>query len=252
MKKLIAGNWKMNCGLEEAKMLIADIINKIDFHPGLSEKHDFLVCPPYIYIPAVRHALRPLQSYMSFGAQDCSQADNGAHTGDISARMLADSGCSYVIVGHSERRTNHRESDEIVRQKAQQVIDNNMTAIICVGENAAERDEGRQEKVVMEQLEHSVPWDIASPENLVIAYEPVWAIGTGHTATPEDAGAMHQAIRDYLKDKIKEGEDIRILYGGSMKPANAADLLSTAHIDGGLIGGASLKADDFVGIGLAV
>ncbi len=251
MKKLIAGNWKMNLGLEEAKLLVADTVNKIYFHEGLVEKHSFLICPPFIFIPAIRHALRPIEDYISFGAQDCSPYDNGAHTGDISASMLADSGCSYVIVGHSERRAGHGESDEIVRQKAQQVIANGMTAIICVGESEAERESGREVDVVLNQLEGSLPED-TSAENTVIAYEPVWAIGTGKTATPQDAGDMHTEIRSYLSKRIEGGENIRILYGGSMKPGNAADLLATPNIDGGLIGGASLKADDFVGIGLAI
>jgi len=251
MKKLIAGNWKMNLGLEEAKMLIADIVNKIDFYEGLASKHDLLVCPPFLYIPAVRHALRPLGGFMSFGAQDCSAYDNGAHTGDISAAMLADSGCSYVICGHSERRQNHAETSDIVKAKAEQAIKNEMTAIICIGEQDSEREEGRHKDVVLDQLAQSLP-EQANAQNCVIAYEPVWAIGTGKTATPRDAEDMHGAIRTALGERFDQAESMRILYGGSMKPGNAGELLATPNVNGGLIGGASLNSEDFVAIALAI
>lgn len=246
MKKLIAGNWKMNTSLDEARALIADIINGIDGKPELLEHCDFLVCPPFTHISAVRHALYSFPS-IALGAQDCSAHDDGAYTGDISATMLKDAGCTHVILGHSERRQYHNETDGLVRQKTLQVYEQGLVAVICVGESEQEREKGQEQEVVGRQLEESVP-ENANAENTIIAYEPVWAIGTGKTAMPEDVKAMHGFIRDKLKEQLAESGNMRILYGGSMKPDNARDLLATENVDGGLIGGASLKADQYLGI----
>ena len=248
-KKLIAGNWKMNGSLEDSKGLIADVINGIFGAQVLLEYCDFLVCPPNPHIYAVRHALHANKNIM-FGAQDCSAAENGARTGDVSAEMLVDSGCSYVILGHSERRQYHQETDETVRRKAEVAHKNGLITIICVGEKEEERDLGVQDDVVAKQLLGAIP-DSASVENTVIAYEPVWAIGTGKSASAEDVKSMHGFIRQKLKEKLVNSEKLRILYGGSMKPDNAEELLAIENVDGGLIGGASLNADQFLKIAQA-
>ena len=246
MKKLIAGNWKMNGALNDAKKLISSLINGIEEEKNLLDTCDFVVCPPFVHINAVKHTLHALE-HVTYGAQDCSAQDNGAYTGEVSAAMLADMKCSYVILGHSERRQYHGESNELVAAKAAKAHENGVVAIICVGELESERDEGRQEAVVKDQLLGSLPGS-ATSENTVIAYEPVWAIGTGKTATPEDAGAMHDFIRGQLSEKLDNADQVRILYGGSMKPGNAGELLAQPNIDGGLIGGAALSAEDFLGI----
>lgn len=248
-KKLIAGNWKMNGSLDDAKGLVADIINGLFGVPVLHEYCDFVVFPPYLHLYAIRHALHG-RDEIAYGGQDCALNENGAHTGDTSAAMLKDSGCSYVILGHSERRVNHHESDEIVKRKAAQAHAQGLTAIICVGEKDFEREQGAQQVVVAGQLDGSIP-ESATADNTVIAYEPVWAIGTGKTATPEDVRDMHAFIRGHLGDKIDNSQDVRILYGGSMKPENARELLATENVDGGLIGGASLNAEQFLAIAKA-
>lgn len=247
MKKLIAGNWKMNCSLEEAKVLIADVINGIYKEPELQEFCDFVVLPSYIYLPTVRHALAN-HSFLEFGAQDCSMQDNGAHTGDISAAMLKDSACRYVIAGHSERRQNHGESNDVVKAKAAQIHKNGMTAIVCVGETLEEREAGNEQAVVERQISESLP-SSANARNTVIAYEPVWAIGTGKVAKPGDVRVMHSFIRALVEEKLADGENLRILYGGSVKPENAAEILKISDVNGALVGGASLKAEEFLAIG---
>ena len=249
MKKLIAGNWKMNGSIDDARGLIADIVNKLEAQEEVLEKADILVCPPALHIPAVRHALYGYPK-LKLGAQDCSQYENGAYTGDISAKMLKDSACSYVILGHSERRQYHGETDEIVQKKAEAALENDLIPIICVGETEAEREDGRAEEVVLHQLQHSLP-PLNDFHQIAVAYEPVWAIGTGKTASPEDTRHMHALIRGELAKHTKNDEKVRILYGGSMKPENAEELLSTDNVDGGLIGGASLKADQFLSIARA-
>lgn len=246
MKKLIAGNWKMNGTIDDARSLIADIINKVHDMDEVLAACDLLVCPPYIHLAAVDHSLHGID-YIALGGQSCSRWDNGAHTGNISAEMLKDVGCSYVILGHSERRQGVGETDEIVSQKAIQAYDKGLTAIICVGETEEQREIGKENDVVATQLAGSIPAG-ATAQNTVIAYEPVWAIGTGKTATPDDVKSMHAFIRESLAGKVENSDQVRILYGGSMKPDNAKELLSTPNVDGGLIGGASLKADDFVKI----
>lgn len=249
MKKLIAGNWKMNGNTEDARALIADVINRLEPEEDVFKKCKVVVCPPFLHIPAVRHAIYGFPE-VKFGAQDCSAFENGAHTGDVSAAMLKDSSCSYVIVGHSERREYQEESDEVVSQKAAQVLKQDMVPIICVGEKEADRDAGKEQDVVAAQLKGSIP-AVESFQKIIVAYEPVWAIGTGKTASPEDVAKMHAFIREQLKDKVPAPEKVRILYGGSMKPENAEALLATENVDGGLIGGASLKADAFIAIAKA-
>lgn len=246
MKKLLAGNWKMNCSLDEAKLLIADVINGVYQNQGVQERCEVVIFPPAIYLPTVRHALGN-HTLISFGAQDCSGHENGAYTGEISAAMLKDSSCSHIIVGHSERRRHHAESNADVKSKAAQVHKNGMIAIICVGETQAERDEGRAEEVVMTQLESCLPMG-AHAMNTVVAYEPIWAIGTGNTASDNDIKFMHSFIRGCLEEKLADGANMRILYGGSVNAENGPGILNIANVDGVLVGGASLKAESFLAI----
>ena len=232
----------MNCLLDEGLELAQAV------EEGIGDTDcEVLVCPPYSLLHPVNVALE--DNVLGLGAQDCHPAKGGAHTGDLSAAMLADAGCGYVIVGHSERRVDHGEGDQLVRAKAEAAYQQDLVAIICIGETEAERDEGRTESVIAAQLDGSVP-DGATAANTIIAYEPVWAIGTGKTPTAQDAQAVHAFIRKTLAARL--GQDIangmRVLYGGSMKPTNAAELLAQPDIDGGLIGGASLKAEDFLAI----
>lgn len=238
---LIAGNWKMNCLQADGTALAADLASRIK---GDSVKCDMLVCPPFTLIKSVLDTVAG--SGIAVGGQDCHMAEKGAHTGDTSAWMLKDLGCAAAIVGHSERRTNHAETDATVKAKAEAALAAGLMAIVCIGETLDERDAGKTLEVNRTQLQGSLP-DGATAENTVIAYEPVWAIGTGRTATPEQAQEVHAAIRAELIAKLGEAaaNGMRILYGGSMNAKNAADLLSQTDIDGGLIGGAALKADDF-------
>jgi triosephosphate isomerase len=236
MKKLIAGNWKLNGSF--------DMTNEFDQAMADCADHiEWLICPPAPYIVNIESTAR--------GAQDCSTNDNGAYTGEISAAMLSDIGCDYCIVGHSERRANHSETNEMVREKAEQLLVNNITAIICVGETLDQREAGQANVVVTDQIKHSMP-AMATADNVVIAYEPVWAIGTGKAATVDDVTTMHAMIRDLLKSTLDTGAEMRILYGGSVKPSNASELLNLDNVDGALIGGASLKIEDFTAIGNAV
>jgi len=248
MKKLIAGNWKMNGDLAGAASLVQDIEEKIRNNPALLDKCDFVVCPPFVHLGIAKSA--GLEK-ASLGAQDCSEKPNGAVTGDISAPMLKDAGVSYVILGHSERRQFHKEADPLIAQKAAAANASGLVTIICVGELESERDAGKQNDVVSQQLKGSLPGG-ATAANTVIAYEPVWAIGTGKTASAEDIRAMHAFIRQKLSETLADAENMRILYGGSVKPGNAAEIFGVPNVDGALIGGASLKADDFIGIASAV
>jgi len=207
---------------------------------------DLLVCPPATLIAEFARTARG--SAVRIGAQDCHAEPSGAFTGDLSAEMLADGGAVAVIVGHSERRAHHQEADAQVRAKALAARRAGLLAIVCVGETRAEREAGRAQAVVGTQLDGSLP-DGATPENLVIAYEPVWAIGTGLTPTPADVGEMHAFIRGRLGSRFgAAGPGIRILYGGSVKPSNAKELMTVADVDGALVGGASLKAEEFLAI----
>ena len=239
-RKLAAGNWKMNglhSSLAELDALVAEAPA-----PGC----DVLLCPPATLVAAM--AERASGGPVKVGGQDCHWAESGAHTGDVSAEMLRDAGASAVITGHSERRADHGEDDATVRRKAEAAWRAGLLAIVCVGETEAERDAGRAREVVEGQLAGSVP-DGARAANTVIAYEPVWAIGTGRTPTPEDIAEMHGAIRAALRARFgDEAEGMRLLYGGSVKPGNAAEIFGLADVDGGLVGGASLKAADFARI----
>lgn len=248
MKKLIAGNWKMNGSLGQAEELVSSIAAKIQEQPSITDSYEFLVCPPSPYMSAVKDICA--KHGISFGAQDCSVHEFGAYTGEISARMIADCGGAYVILGHSERRQYHGEASTLVAQKAKAAHDAGLVAVICVGETASDRDVGKENDVVGAQLKASLP-EGASAENTVVAYEPVWAIGTGKTASSDDVAKMHSFICAQLKEQLADSKNLRILYGGSMKPENAHALLSTPHVEGGLIGGASLKAEQFVGIAVA-
>jgi triosephosphate isomerase len=242
---LVAGNWKMN-GLKSAAGELAKVIEGA---AGLSRNVDLLVCPPATLVLAF--ATQARGSKVAIGGQDCHPEASGAFTGDIAAEMLADAGASAVIVGHSERRSHHHETDAQVRAKVQAGWRALLTAIVCVGETRDERAGGRTLAVVGTQLDGSVP-EGATAENLVIAYEPVWAIGTGLTPTPADVAQVHGFIRERLAGRFgAAGQGVRILYGGSVKPSNAAELMAVENVDGALVGGASLKADDFLGIARA-
>jgi triosephosphate isomerase len=243
IRPLIAGNWKMN-GL---KASLAEFEAMLAGAPQLAAKADLLVCPPATLIAKLAEKARGAKT-LSIGGQDCHPKASGAHTGDISAEMLADAGATAVIVGHSERRADHGETDELVRQKAEAAWRAGLTAIVCIGETRHHRDSGKTLDICGGQLTGSLP-DGARPGNLVVAYEPVWAIGTGLTPTTADVEQVHKFIRDHLVTRFKaEGARIRILYGGSVKPSNAAELMAVGNVNGALVGGASLKAADFLAI----
>jgi triosephosphate isomerase (TIM) len=242
IRPLIAGNWKMN-GL---KVSLSEFEAMLAGAAGVAAKADLLVCPPATLIAAFADKARG--SKLAVGAQDCHPKASGAHTGDISAEMLADAGASAIIVGHSERRADHGESDALVRQKAEAVWRAGLTAIVCIGETQKQRDGGQTLEVCGGQLTGSLP-DGARAGNLVVAYEPVWAIGTGLTPTARDVEQIHRFIREFLIARFNgEGARIRILYGGSVKPSNASELMAVANVNGALVGGASLKAADFLAI----
>lgn len=239
---LIAGNWKMNLTISEGKNLVKEIEKEIK-----NPKCEILVCPTFTSIFAIKSELK--NSKIKIGGQDCREVDNGAHTGDISAELLKDAGAEYVILGHSERRTNHLEPSILIKNKAEKALRTGLKTIICIGETKDERLAGITEEVCAAQLKGSVPKE-ASADNTVIAYEPVWAIGTGLTPTLEEIESVHKFIRKTAAEFMgKDAADkIRILYGGSMNPANAKDILALENIDGGLIGGASLKIESFLSI----
>ena len=242
VRPLVAGNWKMN-GLAASAAELTKIIGGAGAHAG---KAELMVCPPATLIAGFAAAAHG--TAVVIGGQDCHADPAGAHTGDIAAEMLADAGARAVIVGHSERRTDHNETDAQVRAKAQAAWRAGLIAIVCVGEQRAQREAGQTLAVVGGQLDGSLP-DGASAANLVVAYEPVWAIGTGLTPTPADVAEVHAFIRRRLSDRFgAQGAGVRILYGGSVKPSNARELLTIAEVNGALVGGASLKADDFLGI----
>jgi len=246
LRPLIAGNWKMNGSRAQTEALIQDLKGRLASNPGIAA--DLLVCPPAPYV--AQAAALAAGSGIAVGAQDCHTKQSGAHTGDVPAAMLADCGCRYVIVGHSERRADHGENSDLVAGKAKAAHEAGLIAIVCVGETEAERDRGATLDVISSQLEGSVPAD-AEAANLVIAYEPVWAIGTGRTPTPEDVATVHAHIRGLLKAWFKDGAEMRILYGGSVKGSNAGTLMYVPEVNGALVGGASLKAEEFWAIALA-
>lgn len=247
IKPLVAGNWKMN-GLKTELAVATEIARGYDRE--LKHTVDLAICPPATLLFTMTAALTG--SRIATGGQDCSEQESGAFTGEVSAAMLADAGASYAIVGHSERRTLHGETNAIVKAKAEAVQRCLLVPIVCVGETQAERAAGKALAVVRKQLRGSVP-DASTPSTLVIAYEPVWAIGTGLTPTAADVAEMHEAIRGELGKLLGKAAaaGVRLLYGGSVKPSNAAELMNVPDVDGALVGGASLKAEDFLGIARA-
>lgn len=242
IRPLIAGNWKMN-GL---KASTAEFDAMLNGAAEVAGKADLLVCPPATLIAAF--ADKAGGKAVAVGAQDCHPKASGAHTGDIAAEMLADAGATAIIVGHSERRADHGESDALVRQKAEAAWRAGVIAIVCIGETQAQRDAGQTLDILRGQLDGSLP-DGSTAANLVVAYEPVWAIGTGLTPTSQDVEQIHGFIRELLTSRFKDaGARMRILYGGSVKPSNAAELMAVKNVNGALVGGASLKAADFLAI----
>ncbi|MDH4414385.1 MAG: triose-phosphate isomerase [Rhizobium sp.] len=243
VRPLVAGNWKMNgtrASLDQIKAIAEGV------QGPLSEKVESLICPPatLLYVATALCTDSPLQ----IGAQDCHQNASGAHTGDLAAEMIADCFGTHVIVGHSERRTDHAETDHLVRAKAEAAYAADLTAVICIGETADERKSGQTLDILKRQLAGSVP-DGATADRTVIAYEPVWAIGTGLTPTAADVAQAHAFLRAELVKRFgAQGKAMRILYGGSVKPSNAKELMAVDNVDGALIGGASLKAADFLAI----
>jgi triosephosphate isomerase len=241
---VVAGNWKMNgqrAALAEAKAVADTLAARAGPIPA-----DVLICPPATLVMVMAEILK--DTPLTIGAQDCHASASGAHTGDISAEILADAGATFIIVGHSERRADHAETDAVVRAKQQAVHRAGLIAIVCVGETKGQRLAGLTLDVVIRQLERSLAAG-TSPSNTIVAYEPVWAIGTGLTPTTADVAEVHGAIRSHLVARFgDDGQAIRILYGGSVKPQNAKELMSVANVDGALVGGASLKAADFLGI----
>lgn len=239
-RKLAAGNWKMNgtqASLAEAKALA-------EMFPSPSV--DILLCPPTTLVGAMAATLK--DTAIATGGQDCHPNASGAHTGDTSAALLADAGATYVILGHSERRADHGESDALVRAKTEAAVAAGVIAVVCVGETLAEREAGETLTVVRTQLQGSLP-DAIDADKIVIAYEPVWAIGTGKVPTLEQIGEVHSDMRAALTDRYgAQADTLPLLYGGSVKPSNAADIFAVADVDGALVGGASLKAADFSGI----
>jgi triosephosphate isomerase (TIM) len=244
IRPLVAGNWKMNgtgASLPELRTIADGFAVS-----GLAEKLDAVICVPATLISRAAEALSG--SAVGLGGQDSHIKESGAHTGDISAAMLKDAGADYVIVGHSERRTDHHETDALVRTKTEAAWKAGLTAIVCVGETAAEREAGQTLDVIGRQLRGSLPDGVESTAT-IIAYEPVWAIGTGQTPTAEDVEKAHAFMRSELIARFGgEGAKLRLLYGGSVKPSNAVELLGVSNVDGALVGGASLKAADFLAI----
>ncbi len=239
-RKLVVGNWKMN----------GNRTGNLELLAGLKQagpwEAEVAVCAPFPYLTDVALALQGER--MTWGAQDCSAHESGAYTGEVSAAMLAEFGCHFVIVGHSERRAFHAESDQLVADKAKTVLAHKLVPILCVGETLAERDAGNTEVVVKRQLSAVIHTLGHCISQVVVAYEPVWAIGTGKTASPEQAQAVHALLRNQLRAASPKADEMKLLYGGSVKADNAAELFSQADIDGGLIGGASLKTADFAAI----
>jgi triosephosphate isomerase (TIM) len=248
---LMAGNWKMNVNHQEAVVLVQKLAWTLQ-----DKKHDFAavevaVIPPFTDLRSVQTLVDGDRLRIGYGAQDVSPHDNGAHTGDVSAAMLAKLGCRFVVVGHSERRQDHAETDEEVNAKAHKVVDNAMTPIVCVGEGLEVRQAGRHVEHTLGQVDGSLAgFKAEQVADLVVAYEPVWAIGTGEVATPDDAQEVCAAVRGRIGETFSEdaAQSVRILYGGSVKAANVAGIMQQSDIDGALVGGASLQVDEFSGI----
>ncbi len=243
-KKIVAGNWKMNTSLNEGVKLAENVNSKVDV-----DNVTVVLCTPFIHLTEVKKTITKAGLFL--GAQNCADKESGAYTGEVSAEMVKSTGATYVILGHSERRSYYGENDELLAAKVKIALKHKLIPIFCIGEVLEERESGRHFEVVKSQLNKGL-FDLPAEDfsKLVLAYEPVWAIGTGKTATPAQAQEMHKFIRDQIRIKYGDSiaNDCSILYGGSCKPSNAAELFANADVDGGLIGGASLNADDFMGI----
>lgn len=242
---IVAGNWKMNKNAAETRQLIRDLMEQLPEEVPAQ----IIIAPPFVNLSSAIQEVDA--SNIAVAAQNMHQADNGAYTGEIAAEMLTHLGVSHVILGHSERRAYFGETDALLAQKVNQALAHGLTPIFCIGETLAERQSGQHIQVVAQQLHKGLfHLDAAAWDNIILAYEPVWAIGTGETASPQQAQDMHQAIRQCIADQYTEtlAASVSILYGGSVKPDNAAEIFAMPDVDGGLIGGASLKASDFVGI----
>jgi len=247
MKKLVVGNWKMHGSRASNAELIKGLL-EADL-ASTAPRADVAVCPPFVFLADVAQAVKG--SAISVGSQDISVQAQGAYTGEVSGPMVREFGVKFAIVGHSERRALHGESDQLVADKARAALAHGLTPIVCVGETLAEREAGQTDAVVSRQLKAAIDTLGADLPKIVVAYEPVWAIGTGKTASPEQAQAVHALLRAQLKAAQAQAAAVPLLYGGSVKPDNARELFAQADIDGGLIGGASLKAADFVAIARA-
>ncbi len=246
-RRIVAGNWKMNGSKDLVQQLVGDIREHVaDLDEAVKSTLDVVIIPPALYVDSV---IGCCGDALATGVQNVSQWQSGAYTGEISSGMALDLGCQYVLVGHSERRQLFAESDEVIARKVTRVLESGLTAILCVGETLEEREAGQAESIVASQVRQGLS-TVSSDQwsRVVVAYEPVWAIGTGKTATAEDAQAMHAEIRGVLEQMNAPSRNISVLYGGSVKADNAAALFAEPDIDGGLIGGASLKADEFVSI----
>ena len=246
-RPLIAGNWKLHGSLESISVLLSGIIRQLSSVTAA----ELVVCPPFAYLGHVRQLIHGAD--ISLGAQDCSDQESGAYTGEVAATMIKEFGCRYVIVGHSERRHLYHEGNEVIATKFVRVKESGLIPVLCVGETLQERKDGYTESIIEKQMDAVLErLDIEAFRDAVIAYEPVWAIGTGHVATPSTAQEIHRFIRDKLHALNRDiATNIRIVYGGSMKADNAGKLLREDDIDGGLIGGAALKAEDFIAIAVA-
>jgi triosephosphate isomerase len=245
-KKIVAGNWKMNMNLQEGIALATELTNDLSKN---KPNCDVIICTPFIHLASIANVIN--KEVMSLGAENCADKEKGAYTGEVSASMVRSTGADYVILGHSERRAYYNETPEILKEKVNLALQNNLKVIFCIGEVLEEREAGKQNEVVGAQLEGSL-FDLTKEQfsNIVLAYEPVWAIGTGKTATAEQAEEMHAFIRKTIENKFgaEAAENVSILYGGSCKPSNAREIFSKPDVDGGLIGGAALKAADFEAI----
>ncbi|WP_436514361.1 triose-phosphate isomerase [Ekhidna sp. To15] len=246
-KNIVAGNWKMNCTLPEGKKLASEVIHMVE--DEVNNDAEVILIPPFIQLTSIHSLIG--SSKVLLGAQNCHQNQSGAFTGEVSAAMLVSTGATHVILGHSERREYFGETDQLLAEKVEFVLKNNLTPIFCCGEKLEVREANNHEKLVREQVEKAL-FNLSAEQikKVVIAYEPVWAIGTGVTASAEQAQEMHAFIRKLIADKYnqEEADEISILYGGSVKPENAKEIFSQPDVDGGLIGGASLKSRDFTNI----
>jgi triosephosphate isomerase len=250
-KKIVAGNWKMNMDLTEG-LNFAKSVDK-HFRENPPAKAEVILCPPFIHLAGIAEIIKG--GNVKLGAQNCASEASGAYTGEVSAYMVKSTGAEYVIIGHSERRSYYHEDDKLLNKKTQLALNADLKVIFCVGEVKSEREEGKHLIIVKRQMEEGL-FNLSREQmaNIIVAYEPVWAIGTGLTASPEQAQEIHKYIRDLVKEKYgnETANNLTILYGGSCKPSNAAELFSKPDVDGGLIGGASLKKEDFAGIVKAI